>query len=293
MQAAIDKINDTPLAGIVSIILVWFGLAVGHSFVVLQSQTTGGFSVVDSMISLAIGIAGFVLLWVGMKQPETQGTILGYVAGTLIWCGPFEWTWRYTAHFLDLEPVMDDGMVILSGELLMIQATTLIVVCMLLFLGANKDTRCRMFMWFHRNFKMRPDKMTAGYKRQYARIAAMETVFLIWGIYLFAIWINDPRGIHYASPTAMAITAGFVIWGFYLINKNLKIRGIAPAFRYAIPTAHIMWLPIEAFSRWGLYPEVWIKPQEYTVLMSIVLVMFVTGLIAIYGQNRQAGAVAA
>jgi hypothetical protein len=249
----------------------------------------------DSAFSFAMGLGGCALVWIGMKKPEVQGTVLGYLGGNLIWCGWFEWTWRYTAHFLDVEGVMDtmtytaaDGakvteeVMILSPELLMIQATTLIVVAMLVFFGANKDTRCRMFMWFHRNFKLRPDKMTPGYKRQHARTAAIETVFLIWTIYLFAIFINDPRGIDWDSITAMVITVGFVVWGLYLINKLMKIRGLGPSFRYAIPTGAIAWLPIEAFSRWGLYPEIWIKPAEYTGSMTLVLVFFIVGIVAIY-----------
>ena len=187
---------------------------------------------------------------------------------------------------------MDRGMPIISGELLMIQATGLIVVAMLIFLGANKDTRCRMFMWFHRNFKLRPGRMTPGYKRQYARITAMETVFLIWTIYLFAIIINDPRLIRYDSVAAMVITAGFLIWGFYLVNKLLKVRGVGATFRYAIPTGSILWLPIEAFSRWGLYPEVWIKPTEYAGLMSATLIIFALGITSFYRSDGQAAVAA-
>ena len=177
---------------------------------------------------------------------------------------------------------------ILSPELLMIQATTLIVVACLIFFGANKDTRCRMFMWFHRNFKLRPDAMTPGYKRQHARTTAIETVFLIWTIYLFAIFINDPRGIKYDSIAAVVITVGFVIWAIYLIAKLLKIRGWGPAFRYAIPTGNIAWLPIEAFSRWGLYPEIWIKPSEYPVAMTLILIFFVTSVTLLYRSDSAA-----
>ena len=178
---------------------------------------------------------------------------------------------------------------ILSPELLMIQATTLLVVAMLIFLGANKDTRCRMFMWFHRNFKLKPDTMTPGFKRQHARNTAIETVFLIWTIYLFAIFINDPRGIKYDSMTAVAITIGFVIWAIYLITKLFKIRGLGPTFRYAIPTGNIAWLPIEAFSRWGLYPEIWIKPAEYPVSMILILAFYIFGIVAMYRTNSGAG----
>ena len=297
MERIIQRITETPAAGVFSLTMVWCGLALGHSLVVIQhgASPMGAF---DTTLSLIFGFSGFVLVWIGMKRPENQATILGYLGGNLIWCGWFEWTWRYTAHFLKLEGINDtmtvpaaDGtsqimeVMILSPELLMIQATTLIVVALLIFFGANKDTRCRMFMWFHRNFKLRPDKMTSGFKRQHARTAAIETVFLIWTIYLFAIFINDPRGISWDSMTAVVITCGFVVWAIYLINKLLKIRGLGAAFRYAIPTGNIAWLPIESFSRWGLYPEIWIKPHEYPIAMSVVLVIYITGIVLMYRSN--------
>ena len=78
MQATLNKLSEPPLACILGIIMVWCSLALGHTIVVLQTQTTGGFSIVDSMLSLACGIAGFLCVWFGMKQPENQGTVLGY-----------------------------------------------------------------------------------------------------------------------------------------------------------------------------------------------------------------------
>jgi hypothetical protein len=292
MENSLEKFTKQPLIGVISLVMVWFGMALGHSLVVLQHSLTDAPSLANTVISAAFAIAGFTLVWIGLKKPEAQATMLGYVGGNLIWVGLFEWTWLSFAHWLEIEPVMDRGMMILSGELLLMQATGFIVVAMLIFLGANKDTRCRMFMWFHRNLKLRPGQLTPGYKRQHARTTAMETVFLIWTIYLFAIVINDPRLIRYDSVAAMIITVGFVFWGVYLINKLLKIRGLGATFRYAIPTGAILWLPIESFSRWGLYPEVWIKPTEYAGLMSIALVLFAIGTASLYLTDRRQAAAA-
>jgi hypothetical protein len=292
MEALFKRLSQQPLMGAVSLVMVFSALALGHTIVVLQHGFTGGLTVLDTLISAFLGSLGFTLVWIGMKRPETQATLLGYLGGNLIWIGVFEWTWKYFAHWMAIEPVLDDGMMILSPELLLIQATSLLVVALLIFFGANKDTRCRMFMWFHRNFRLRPDKMTPGYQRQHARTTAIETVFLIWTIYLFAIVINDPRLIRYDSVAAMLITVGFVVWGVYLVNKLFKIRGFGPTFRYAIPTGNILWLPIEGFSRWGLYPEVWVKPAEYAGLMTAVLIIFLVGVGIFYrtGQRQAAAA---
>ncbi len=285
MQAIAQSISRQPVAAAFSLIMVWFSLALGHTLVVIQHGSLP-MGALDTALSFALGFAGFALVWIGMKREETQATLLGWVGGAFIWCGWLEWTWRYTASILEIEGIYDDGMLILSPELLMIQATTLIVIAMLIFFGANKDTKCRMFMWFHRNLKLRPANMTSGYKPQHARVAALETIFLIWGIYLFAIWINDPRGIKYDSVTAMLLTVLFVIWGVYLIVKLTKVRRLGPIFRYAIATGSIMWLPIEAFSRWGLYPEVWILPGEYPILMSTVFILYLIGCYSMYIAGR-------
>jgi len=279
--------------GALSVLVVFGGLALGHTIVVLQREITGGMSLADTLISAVFGFVGLALIWVGMKRPEGQATLLGYVGGNLIWIGIFEWTWLYFSHWLNIEPLLDRGMMILSSELLLIQATGLLLFTLLVFLGANKDTRCRMFMWFHRNLRLRPGKVTPGYKRQYARVTAMETVFLIWTIYMFAIIINDPRLIRYDSVAAMMITVGFVIWGVYLFRKLTQIRGFGSAFRYAIATGNILWLPIEAFSRWGMYPEFWVKPSEYGAVMTAVFVLFVAGIAVFYFGGRPARCAAA
>ncbi len=286
MNGFIKAIERTPLSGVFSLLMVWFSLALGHTVVVLQHGSLP-MGAIDTTLSFLQGFAGFALVWIGMKRPENQATLLGWVGGALIWVGWFEWTWRYTAHLLEIDGIYDAGMLILSPELLMIQATTMLVVAMLIFFGANKDTRCRMFLWFHRNLKLKPDTMTPGYKRQYARIAALETVFLIWGIYLFAIFFNDPRGIRYDSVTSMLLTVLFVIWGCYLAVKMMKIRGLGATFRYAIPTGNILWLPIEGFARWGLYPEVWVMPVEYPLLMSSVFILFLIGCVSMYMTDRK------
>jgi len=294
MESVVKRIAEQPVAALFSLLMVWSGLALGHSQVVLQHGSLP-MGALDTLFSVAIGFAGFALVWVGMKKPENQATVLGWIGGGLIWCGWFEWTWRYTAHFLNIEGITDtmsipgEGgavesmeVMILSPELLMIQATTLLVVALLIFFGANKDTRCRMFMWFHRNFKLKPAQMTPGFKRQHARNTALETVFLIWTIYLFAIFINDPRGIKYDSTTAVVLTVGFVIWSIYLIRKLFQQRNLGHVFRYAIPVGNIAWLPIEAFARWGLYPEIWIYPAKYPVSMSLIFMLYLIGIAAMY-----------
>ena len=92
----------------------------------------------------------------------------------------------------------------------------------------------------------------------------------------------------------MVLTGGFVAWGVYLVNKLMKIRGLGPAYRYAIPTGSICWLPIEAFARWGLYPEIWVMPKEYGGAMTVIFILFLLGVVGMVktDQNRAVEATA-
>jgi hypothetical protein len=288
LAVRLRSLEEAPYAGLFCLVIVIMGLALGHSWLVLQRQLVGGPGSLDTVISMIEGSIGVALVWVGLKMDENQATWLGYIGANFIWIGWFEWTWEYFGHWLKLEPILDKGIPILSPGLLMIQSTSLTVILLLILFGANKDTRCRMFMWFHRNLHLRPGQMTAGFKRQHARNTALETLFLVWFIYLCAITINDPRLIRYDSTAAMVITLAFVAWGIYLVPKLARIRGLGAALRYAIPTGNILWLPTEAFSRWGLYPEVWVKPAKYAGLMSAVLIGFAIAGVAIF-QSRGLG----
>jgi hypothetical protein len=288
-----NKLRSQPWQGLFCLAIVIMGLALGHALFVTQKLFTGGVSVTDTLVSAILGIAGIVIVWTGLNKSELRATLHGYLGANLIWVGIFEWTWEYFGHFMGIEPVYDDGMMILSPGLLVIQSTVLLVLVMLVFFGANKDTRCRMFMWFHRNLKLRPGRMTAGYKRQHARNTAIETVFLIWFIYQCAIFINDPRLIRYDSIAAMLITGGFVVWGVYLARKLTHINGFGAVLRYAIPTGSILWLPIEAFSRWGLYPEIWIKPAEYPVSLIVIALVFAGAAVFVYREDSPSPALQA
>jgi hypothetical protein len=67
----------------------------------------------------------------------------------------------------------------------------------------------------------------------------------------------------------------------------MKIRTPGAAFRYAIATGSILWLPTEAFSYWGVYPEVWLRPTEYPLLMSAVALLFLAALAMAWQSGRE------
>ena len=99
-------------------------------------------------------------------------------------------------------------------------------------MGANRETRCRMLMWFHRTLKIAPNKPTTGYQRSYAWMTALETIFITWFFYLAIILLYDPR-LFGVNHLATQFTFGaFMVWGYYLlIFKMIKYTSAGPAIR--------------------------------------------------------------
>jgi hypothetical protein len=64
---------------------------------------------------------------------------------------------------------------------------------------------------------------------------------------------------------------------------------MAPALRYAIGTGNVNWIWIEAGSRAELYEEVWIKPVQYPVMMSLVFATLVALLIVMHQNKNSRG----
>jgi hypothetical protein len=50
---------------------------------------------------------------------------------------------------------------------------------------------------------------------------------------------------------------------------------MAPALRYAIPTAIIGWNVVEILEKWGKLTEIWVQPEKYGVQIAIVAVSLI------------------
>ena len=70
METLFKRLNNQPLLGAFSLVLVFSGLALGHTVVVLQHGFTGGLNLLDTLISAFLGSLGFVLVWIGMKRRD-------------------------------------------------------------------------------------------------------------------------------------------------------------------------------------------------------------------------------
>lgn len=269
-------VSKPPYLGLLAYFTVGIWTPLAHAIMVVHdSILTGGALYLSASL---IGLVGFILIFIGFKKDELSATCLGFMGGNLIWLGWFEHGFHLFAELFDPAPVQWQGIDILSPELQIIQSSAILYLAVLLFLGFNKDTRCRMFKWFHRNAKLKPEVPTVGYVRQYSRITAMETVFIAWFFYIFIITLFDPRILGPFHPITQTVFYGFIVWGLYLLFfKMLQQRDMAFAIRYAIPANAVLWLCFEMASAWGWYTEIWVKPFEYPISNLVMLALFIGG----------------
>jgi len=262
-----SKVGAPPWLGLLAFLVILSWRPMAHTLTMLMHEILDGWA--RGLTSLAVGLLGVVLMWKGFKKNEVTASLMGILAGSLIWTGWAEEAFNSFAELLAIEPLMWNDYPLLTPGLLMIEASGIIMLMMLFLLGSNKDTHCRMFLWFHRNLKIWPDKRTPGYKRQYSRITTMEYLFVVWFFYVFNIVIFDPRILGPEHPITGALLLLIFIWGCWLTWKLTKIRQPGPAIRYAIPTVGCWWVLIETSVAMGLFTEVWLRPMEFPLTMTV------------------------
>jgi len=278
-----------PFVGIAAGIAVLFGIAMGHTILVLMRDLLDAKEEIrtsEVIVSLAMGCIGFVMVWTSRAKGEAIGSWMGFIAGTLIWTGFFELSWKIFAHALNPQYVMYDGAPVLNPELQVIEASTLAFFILMAFLTINKETRCNMMMWIRNKLGLKTGPAMTGKERNFAAVTALESITTTWACYIITILLVDPRIIgNPMTMTAQLPWLFFFFWGGYLLYRLTKQKHMAPALRYAIGTGNVNWIWIEAGSRAKFYPEIWIKPLQYPVSMSLIFASLVA-LLAIMYQNR-------
>ena len=284
-----SRLLRPPLLGLMAwtTVLLWTPLA--HTLMVLQYGLLA--DAPAYLLSFIIGLAGWIMVWKGFKADSLPATVLGFMGGGLIWLGWMEGSFEFMGHWLNPPKLMFMDVELFTANLLLLQATGVILVALLIWLGSNKDTHCRMFMWFHRNLKLTPARRTPGYKRQFSRIVALEVIMINWFFYVLILWLFDPRVLGPFHPATIAAVCAVLLWGLWLLFfRMVSIQTPAAALRYAVPCANVLWFCVEAGSAWQLYTEPWIYPFRFPVTNVMILMAFAGGLAWFIARHRAAGA---
>jgi hypothetical protein len=266
------SIYQAPLPAILALIIVFVWQGLGHTVMYLMEHRW--FKDDVFFASFVIGAIGAVLVWIGRNKSENASTLLGFIGGSLIWLSWIEFSFVYVAEELNVSPIRWGAKDTLAEYRVMLSSIG-VLFASLLFFFFNRDTRCNAFMWLHRTLRMNVGERSSATSRNIASIVAMETIYVTWFCYIWLLVIYNDRIFGTDHWVTFASCGFFFIWAAYLIQRLWWFQRMAPALRYAIPTAIIGWNVVEILEKWGHLNEIWVQPQKYAVQLSIFAVALV------------------
>lgn len=287
----LDKIYRRPLVGLLGLAVGFLTQPLGHTVYKVNENAFGELAVYTSIL---LGILGFVIVWRGLKQDELKATWMGMLGGWMIWMGWFEYSFKfysvlYSVPGFAVEPAVPNGYVA-APQANMLQATLPIMAALFLLYGIfNLQTKCNFMRWFHRNLSFTPGMPTPDNKRSFARITAMEVLFVTWFCYLFwlyAIYLGT-RGT--GLQIVMGLYVVWSVWAAYLIWKCTQQIRVAAALRYGIGAGIVLWGSAEMPAHFGAYREYWLYPDEYPIFNTIIATIFIGGIVLIARRPKPAG----
>jgi hypothetical protein len=269
------RFHRPPHIGIIALAVVALALPLTHSLSVLALNLFGPER--SFYAYFPIGVVALGLLIAGVRRDtEVSGTILGLVAGLMLWTGWASYSFRFNGLSLGLPmPELVPGYP-WPNNLLYIQGSVGICVVTLLYFVLRRGTRCSAFLWLQRNLRLGVGRSSETSSRNVCLITFIETVYVTWFFYSASLFLADPRYAGYESTTGYIVVAALVAWGVYLLWRLMRFTRVMAAIRYAIPTKAVLWIPFgETFPKYGWYDEVWLEPWRYQGTMLVALVVFV------------------
>lgn len=263
-----------PLLGIVVLLAALAGQPLARTLNRLILNVSGDWAFWGFV---AMGLAGVALVARFLDAAELPASLAGFTGGMLVWHGLAEGCLRFFASEFGVDDIQFGGFPLDGRYALLMSTATLLLALFTLFGLLNRETRCNFMRWILRRLHWSPGEPTPGYRRSYARIAALETVFVQWLVFLLFLYLGGSIG--------NGFYAAMLAWLAYLLWRLLRIPRPGLAFRYAIPVAVILFSLVEVGAFFGVYPEYWKSPGAYPVSNAVTAGLFVA---ASFGLLRSA-----
>jgi hypothetical protein len=265
-----NKFN--PSKGIIAIVIVLFSIPLGHTLMVLNDSVS---FINKYYLAGAIGVLGILLLVLGVRfnHYPIRATIMGFIGGILVWTGWIEFSFVWIAEKLHVEHLMENNEISTRSEyLVMMSSIGLLSTVIAIFLFT--DSRCKLFIWWQKRLNLRQYIQIKQHKRPSAIVAFFETIMVIWTFYLVLLFVYDEQFAGSKHWLTYVVAYGSLLWSLILGARLMRIQQLDFAIKYAIPTVVIFWNFIEILGRWNVLKEIWIKPSDYWLENSLILMVF-------------------
>lgn len=277
----------SPWTGILSFLIVLFTMPLGHAAMILMEKLLGH----DLLYPAAFGLGGvgIVMLLIGIiSRKETSATFLGLFGGLFVWTGWIEFGYVYFANRFGVQPLIENGQVVTKPEYLIMPSSYGFWAIVMLFYIFSTRSGCNFFNWIQRKIHYgQPVETLQPIIRNAAMTTFMELNVLLWTCYMILLFSYDNEFLGDRHPVTMLIAFGSLAWSIYLFIRLLKIKKLAYAIRYAIPTVIIFWTFVEILGRWDILTEIWVEPAHYWLEMTMMTIAFLVLLGVLLFKHRK------
>lgn len=259
--------------GFFSFLIVLLFMPIGHALMVLNEKILLHNKLIGAY---SIGFIGAICLIIGVKknQQKSTATLMGLLAGVLVWTGWVEFSFVWIAEKLSVSPLIENGIVVTKPEYLVMMSSLGLLSTLLLYFLLSR-TNCQFFVWLQKLIKINPIiKKNHGETQKLTSITTfIETIMILWTFYIVLLLVYDKEIAGDRHPATYIVAFGSLFWSLYLILNLFKIKTFDYAIRYAVPTVIIFWNFIEVIGRWNLFKEIWIHPTEHWIENLIILLL--------------------
>jgi hypothetical protein len=270
MGSNLRMLQKPPMIGLLAFIGVFIVQGLGHTIMIIMEEALGKQMMFQS--AFAMGLAGLFMLLYGMTRPgETAATWWGFAAAMLLWTGWVEFTFIQYAYQLAVPPLLDEaGEIATKPEYLLMESSVGVMVVALFYFLLNKETKCNFFRWIQRHAHLPVGKPNPRHERNFALIAFMESIMLLWFFYLLLLVLYNENWLGEQHPVTYGYFVFNTIWAVYLFRRMIRMWRVATAVRYAIATAIIAFTSYELLGRWGIGEDIWVQPWDYGLELSLI-----------------------
>ena len=274
------------LAGILSFFIVLLLMPLGHLLMILTETIFKDSKFISAIIIGLIGF-GFLLFGVVKNSKAILSSLLGLLAGVLIWTGWVEFSFVWIAERLQVAPLIENGEVTTKPEyLVMLSSIGLLFTILLYFLFT--PTGCQFFNWFQKHLRLgKHIKVKHISTKPVALTTFIETIVILWTFYIVLLLVYDKDIAGDQHPITYIVAFGSLFWSMFLLQKLVQIKNFDYAIRYAIPTVIIFWNFIEIIGRWNLLKEIWVHPTEHVFENSLIAILLIVFIVYYYYKNTQ------
>ena len=275
-----------PLTGIVAFVIVLLTMPLGHAAMIFMEKGFGHEHVYNA--ALILGFIGIIFLVVGIfSKKEIPATLLGLFGGLFVWTGWIEFAFVYYAHRFGVEPFVINGEIVTKPEYLIMPSSVGFWAVFMLYYVLGTRTGCRFFLWFQRKLKINKKNILSQSSRNTALATFMEITMVLWTFYMVLLFAYDPNFAGDRHPVTYFIAFASLLWSLILFVKLIKIKQLAYAVRYAVPTVVIFWNFVEILGRWNVFKEIWNTPAKYSLEIKLMLFVLIVLTVSILFNQKE------